>query len=113
MKMRLLTVALHTNANFTAMILFPGRRWARSGRGLPKGSHGPAMPYTSKPTEKAASGVVRSQGWRPAAVIYPLGHPTPYVSAYFQGDAKAASRLQRIKDKQRKKLMNNSKTVHF
>jgi hypothetical protein len=59
-------------------------RMTRGGQGLPKVSTGPAMPYPFTPWEQAtpetaASGVAHPQGWRPAAVFYPLGHPTPYA----------------------------------
>jgi hypothetical protein len=44
------------------------KRMAWGGHELPKVSPGPAMPYLL--------GVAHPQGRRPAAVFYPLGHPT-------------------------------------
>jgi hypothetical protein len=60
---------------------------ARGGHGLPKVSHGPAMPNPSTPFGRATpeialrsvSGVTHPQGGQPAAVFYPFGHPTPYA----------------------------------
>jgi hypothetical protein len=49
---------------------------ARGIHGLPKVSPGLAMPNPK--TFMAVSGVVRTQGGRPAAVFYPLGYPTLY-----------------------------------
>jgi hypothetical protein len=63
---------------------FDHGRMARGGRGLPKVSCGPAMPYPSMPCgqaipETAISGVARQQGRWPASVFYLFGHPTPYA----------------------------------
>jgi hypothetical protein len=50
---------------------------ARGGHGLPKVSTEPAMPYLSTPC-----GVARPRGKWPVAVLYPLGHPTPYAYGF-------------------------------
>jgi hypothetical protein len=65
-------------------------RMARGGRGFPKASPRPPMPYPSMPYPSMPCGQTTLetalqpfQGWRglcarrPAAVFYPLGHPTP------------------------------------
>jgi hypothetical protein len=62
---------------------------AKVGHGLPKESRGLAMPDPSMPcrwaTPEKASGPF--QWWphhrRPAAVFYPFGHPTLYISVEF------------------------------
>jgi hypothetical protein len=48
---------------------------ARVGHGLPKVSLRPAMAYPPM----AVSVVARPQGVLPAAIFYPLRHPTPYA----------------------------------
>jgi hypothetical protein len=57
-------------------------RIARGGHGFPKVSLGPAMPYPSTLCRQATPETTLQpfQGW-PAAIFYPLGHPTPYAYA--------------------------------
>jgi hypothetical protein len=62
-------------------------RMARGGHGLPKVSLGPSCPTllclvggSTLTGLKVILGVAFPQGWPPAAVFYPLGHPTPYGS---------------------------------
>jgi hypothetical protein len=50
---------------------------------------GPHCPTLLRPAggpphkrRSAVWGVARLQGGRPAAVVYPLGHPTPYAYGY-------------------------------
>jgi hypothetical protein len=52
-------------------------RMARGGYELPKGSHGPAMPYPSTPCGRAARG--SPQGGSPLVVFYLFGYATPHT----------------------------------
>jgi hypothetical protein len=63
-------------------------RISRGGHELPEVSLGPAMPYPSmpcgwpplkRPYGCLGRGRLQREGG-PAAVFYPLGHPTPYAS---------------------------------
>jgi hypothetical protein len=65
------------------------------GQGLPKVSIGCVMPNPFTPCGRATpinavSGVVCLQSEQPAAVFYPLGHPTPYA---YEADLSEKSRL--------------------
>jgi hypothetical protein len=63
----------------------PLGRMVSAGYGLPKVHPGPPCStlfrLVGEPPLVAVSGVARPQGWRPAAVFYPIGHPEPCAYA--------------------------------